>query len=254
MVSFMADVVGIRDDMYIGKGNAYMREVSEAVRQGYEAGILEQRPTLVNLQCDIDHPTQSMADALHLIRHFGGVENLKGKKIAMSWAYSPSVHKPRAVPQSAILYASMMGMNVTLAHPEGMELDPEIVSQCESYAENEGGSFRITNDFEDGFKGADVVYPKAWCPTVFFKPPVGNDSEEEAQAIVDQHKDWKTTSEHMEMCNQNALYLHCLPADRGHEVNNDVMDKTEGPGWRSAIFDEAENRLHAQKAIMSLLM
>ncbi len=90
MVSFMADVIGIRDDMYIGKGNTYMREVSEAVKAGNEDGILEQRPTLVNLQCDIDHPTQSMADMLHIIHEFGGVENLKGKKIAMSWAYSPS--------------------------------------------------------------------------------------------------------------------------------------------------------------------
>jgi N-acetylornithine carbamoyltransferase len=182
---------------------------------------------------------------------FGG---FKGVNFTMSWAYSPSVHKPRAVPQSAILYATMMGMNVTLAHPEGMELDPEIIQQCEAYADNEGGSFRITHDFEDGFKGADVVYPKAWCPTVFFKPPIGNDSEEEAQAIFNQHKDWKTTSEHMDLCNPNAIYMHCLPADRGHEVNNDVMDKTEGPGWRSAIFDEAENRMHVQKAVMSLIM
>jgi ornithine carbamoyltransferase len=99
-----------------------------------------------------------------------------------------------------------------------------------------------------------VVYPKAWCPTVFFKPPVGNDSESEAQAIFDQHKDWKTTSEMMELTAKNSIYLHCLPADRGHEVNNDVMDKTEGPGWRSAIYDEAENRMHVQKAVMSLIM
>ena len=84
MISFMADVIGIRDDMYIGKGNAYMHTVSEAVQEGYRDGVLEQRPTLVNLQCDIDHPTQCMADMLHIIHHFGGVENLKGKKIAMT--------------------------------------------------------------------------------------------------------------------------------------------------------------------------
>ena len=90
MISFMADVIGIRDDMYIGKGNKYMHEVVDAVTQGNKDGILEQKPTLVNLQCDIDHPTQAMADMLHIIHEFGGVENLKGKKIAMSWAYSPS--------------------------------------------------------------------------------------------------------------------------------------------------------------------
>ncbi|HSN58861.1 MAG TPA: knotted carbamoyltransferase YgeW, partial [Clostridiaceae bacterium] len=102
MVSFMADVIGIRDDMYIGKGNAYMHEFSEAVRQGNKDGILEQAPTLVNLQCDIDHPTQSMADMLHIINEFGGIENLKGKKIAMTWAYSPSYGKPLSVPQGIV--------------------------------------------------------------------------------------------------------------------------------------------------------
>ena len=99
MVSFMADVIGIRDDMYIGKGNAYMHEVVDSVTQGYKDGILEQKPTLVNLQCDIDHPTQCMADMLHIIHEFGGVENLKGKKLAMTWAYSPSYGKPLSVPQ-----------------------------------------------------------------------------------------------------------------------------------------------------------
>ncbi len=206
---------------------------------------------VINMEDDIYHPCQGLADMLTVKETFG---DFKGVNFTMSWAYSPSVHKPRAVPQSAILYATMMGMNVTLAHPKGMELDPNIISQCESYAENEGGSFRITNDFADGFEGADVVYPKAWCPTVFFKPPVGNDSEDEAKQIFEQYKSWKTTSELMDTTSKNSIYLHCLPADRGHEVNNDVMDKTDGPGWRSAIFDEAENRLHVQKAIMSLVM
>ena len=90
MISFMADVIGIRDDMYIGKGNTYMHEVVDSVKQGNIDGVLEQKPTLVNLQCDIDHPTQCMADMAHCIRELGGVENLKGKKIAMTWAYSPA--------------------------------------------------------------------------------------------------------------------------------------------------------------------
>ena len=118
MVSFMADVIGIRDDMYIGKGNAFMREVSEAVRQGFLDGVLEQRPTLVNLQCDIDHPTQAMADMLHLIDCFGGAENLKGKKLAMTWAYSPSYGKPLSVPQGVIGLMTRFGMEVVLAHPK----------------------------------------------------------------------------------------------------------------------------------------
>ena len=122
MISFMADVIGIRDDMYIGKGNAYMHTVSEAVQEGYRDGVLEQRPTLVNLQCDIDHPTQCMADMLHIINHFGGVEKLKGKKIAMSWAYSPSYGKPLSVPQGVIGLMTRFGMDVVLAHPEGYKV------------------------------------------------------------------------------------------------------------------------------------
>ena len=122
MISFMADVIGIRDDMYIGKGNAYMHEVVDSVTQGHKDGILEQKPTLVNLQCDIDHPTQCMADMLHIIHEFGGLENLKGKKLAMTWAYSPSYGKPLSVPQGVIGLMTRMGMEVVLAHPEGYEV------------------------------------------------------------------------------------------------------------------------------------
>ncbi|MDU5755813.1 MAG: knotted carbamoyltransferase YgeW, partial [Veillonella sp.] len=135
MISFMADVIGIRDDMYIGKGNAYMHQVSDAVKEGHEDGVLEQRPTLVNLQCDIDHPTQIMADAAHIIKEFGGVENLKGKKIAMTWAYSPSYGKPLSVPQGAIGLFTRLGMEVVLAHPEGYEVMPEVEEIAKKQAE-----------------------------------------------------------------------------------------------------------------------
>lgn len=206
---------------------------------------------ILNMEDDIYHPFQGLADMLTVKEYFGGFE---GVNFTMSWAYSPSVHKPRAVPQSAVLYASMMGMNVTLAHPEEMELAPDIVQACQQYASDEGGSFRITNDFNDGFENADVVYPKAWCPTALFLPPVGEDDFEKAQVIMDQYKDWKTTAETMEVTAENSIYMHCLPADRGYEVDSEVLDKTEGPGWRSIAFDEAENRLHVQKAVMSLVM
>ena len=126
MVSFMADVIGIRDDMYIGKGNKYMHDVVNAVTDGHRQGVLEQKPTLVNLQCDIDHPTQCMADMLHVIHEFGGVENLKGKKVAMTWAYSPSYGKPLSVPQGVIGLMTRFGMDVVLAHPEGYEIMPEV--------------------------------------------------------------------------------------------------------------------------------
>ena len=145
MVSFMADVIGIRDDMYIGKGYTYMKTVADSVEEGYKDGVLEQRPTLVNLQCDIDHPTQAMADLLHVINYFGGVENLKGKKIAMTWAYSPSYGKPLSVPQGIIGLFSRFGMDVVLAHPEGYEIMKDVEDVAEKNAKASGGSFKVVN-------------------------------------------------------------------------------------------------------------
>src|SRR5450759_1511855 len=119
MISFMTEAIGIRDDMFLGEGNKYMREFGASLQEGYESGILHQRPTIVNLQCDIDHPTQSLADLMHLKNTFGSVENLRGKKIAMTWAYSPSYGKPLSVPQAIIGLMSRLGMNISLAFPEG---------------------------------------------------------------------------------------------------------------------------------------
>jgi len=128
MISFMAEVIGIRDDMYLGEGNKYMREVSAAVQEGFEKGVLHQRPNVINLQCDIDHHTQAMADLVHLKQHFGSLENLRGKKIAMSWAYSPSYGKPLSVPQGLISLLTRFGMDVRLAHPSGYDLMPDTLA------------------------------------------------------------------------------------------------------------------------------
>lgn len=206
---------------------------------------------VLNMEDDIYHPFQGLADVLTVKEKFGG---FKGVKFTMSWAYSPSVHKPRAVPQSAILFATMLGMDVTLAHPKGMELDPKIIQQCKTYSKVNNGSFRITNDFKDGVEGTNVVYPKAWCATPIFQPPVGENDPKKTQAIFDQHKDWICTKEIMDIAAKDAIYLHCLPCDRGYEVSNEVIDKTSGSGWLSAAFDEAENRLHVEKAVMTLVM
>ncbi|MCL4395365.1 MAG: N-acetylornithine carbamoyltransferase [Chloroflexi bacterium] len=206
---------------------------------------------VLNMEDDVYHPFQGLADVLTVKEKFGGFH---GVNFVMSWAYSPSVHKPRAVPQSAILYATMMGMNVTLAHPEGMELDPQVLAKCSEYAATNGGSFNVVNEFDRAMQGAHVVYPKAWCALPIFKPPLGQSDGKKTQAIFDQHKDWICTKDTMALADKNAVYMHCLPCDRGYEVTNDVIDKTGGTGWRSAAFDEAENRLHVQKAVMSLVM
>jgi knotted carbamoyltransferase YgeW len=134
MISFCAEAIGIRDDMYLGAGNAYMREVGRALDEGYAEGVLPQRPAVINLQCDIDHPTQSMADLAWLQEHFGGLENLRGKKIAMTWAYSPSYGKPLSVPQGIIGLMTRFGMDVTLAHPEGYDLIPDVLEVARKFA------------------------------------------------------------------------------------------------------------------------
>ncbi|MGI5935883.1 MAG: knotted carbamoyltransferase YgeW [Oscillospiraceae bacterium] len=224
MISFMADVIGIRDDMYIGKGNAYMREVAAAVDDGYRAGVLQQRPCLVNLQCDIDHPTQCMADMLHLIHEFGGVENLRGRKIAMTWAYSPSYGKPLSVPQGVIGLMTRFGMEVTLAHPEGYEIMPQVEEIARKNALRSGGSFTKTNSMEEAFRDADIVYPKSWAPfaamekrtKLYEDGDFGGIKELEKEMLAQNvlHKDWECTEEMMKRTkNGQALYLHCLPAD-----------------------------------------
>ena len=163
MVSFMADVIGIRDDMFIGEGHKYQTTFMDAVKEGYRDGILEQQPTLVNLQCDVDHPTQCMADMLHVIHYFGGVENLKGKKVAMTWAYSPSYGKPLSVPQGVIGLFTRFGMDVTLAHPEGYDVMPEVEEVARRNCEKYGSKFHKTNSMAEAFTDADIVYPKSWA-------------------------------------------------------------------------------------------
>ena len=253
MISFMADIIGIRDDMYIGKGNAYMREVSEAVKQGNKDGILEQRPTLVNLQCDIDHPTQSMADMLHIIHEFGGIENLKGKKIAMSWAYSPSYGKPLSVPQGIVGLMTRMGMDVVLAHPEGYEIMSDVEEVAKANAAKSGGSFTKTNSMEEAFRDADIVYSKSWAPFVAMEKRTelyGNgDSdgikalEKELLAQNAEHKDWACTEEMMKLTKAGkATYMHCLPADitgvscEEGEVDASVFDRYRIPLYKQASY------------------
>jgi knotted carbamoyltransferase YgeW len=254
MISFLAEVIGIRDDMYIGEGNRYMREFAEALDDGYATGVLEQRPSIINLQCDIDHPTQAMSDTMHLINHFGGVDQLKGKKLAMSWAYSPSYGKPLSVPQGVIGLLTRFGMDVTLAHPAGYEVMPEVIDIAKRNARVAGGTFTQTNDMGEAFAGADVVYPKSWAPfgtmekrTELYR---NGDSdgidrlEQELLAQNGEHTDWECTDELMSSTSPDAssgeaLYLHCLPAD--------ISDVSCSRGEVSApVFDRFRELLYRQ--------
>ena len=253
MISFMADAIGIRDDMYIGKGNKYMHDVVDAVTQGHRDGVLEQKPTLVNLQCDIDHPTQAMADMDHIIHEFGGVENLKGKKIAMTWAYSPSYGKPLSVPQGVVGLMTRFGMDVVLAHPEGYEIMPEVEEVARKNAAASGGTFTKTNSMAEAFKDADIVYPKSWAPFAAMEKrtdlyakgdQAGIDAlEKELLKQNADHMDWCCTEELMKTTKDGkALYLHCLPADingvscdKG-EVEASVFDRYRTPLYKEASF------------------
>lgn len=253
MISFLSDIIGIRDDMYLGAGNAYMREVGAALDEAFADGVLPQRPGIINLQCDIDHPTQSMADLLHLKRTFGSLEELKGKKIAMTWAYSPSYGKPLSVPQGIIGLMTRFGMQVDLAFPEGYGLIPEVLDLAGKQAKESGGSFRIVNSMADAFADADIVYPKSWAPFHVMERRTGllrnNDQqglkelEKECLANNSRFRDWECTEEMMNRTRRGqGLYMHCLPADisgvscREGEVAATVFERFRVPLYRQAGY------------------
>jgi knotted carbamoyltransferase YgeW len=253
MISFLSDIIGIRDDMYLGAGNAYMREVGAALDEAFADGVLSQRPGIINLQCDVDHPTQVMADLLHLKNYFGSLEALKGKKIMMSWAYSPSYGKPLSVPQGIIGLMTRFGMQVDLAYPQGYGLIPEVVRLAEKQAKDSGGSFRVINSMDEAFTDADIVYPKSWAPFHVMQRRTEllrkNDHdglkslEKECLANNARFKDWECTEEKMKLTKDgNALYLHCLPADISGvscpegEVAGSVFERYRVPLYKQAGF------------------
>ncbi len=224
MISFLTEVIGIRDDMYPGLGDKYQREIISAVKYGYENGILAKLPAVINLQSDLDHPTQTLADLAKLSDYFGSLEYLRNKKMAITWAYSPSYGKPLSVPQGLIALMSRLGMKINLAYPEGYELMPEIVKIARDNTAESGGEFEICDSMEQAFAGADVVYPKSWAPlnimrerTVLMRQRdyAGLESlEKECLLQNAKHKKWECNKTMMSLTSQGeALYQHCLPAD-----------------------------------------
>jgi ornithine carbamoyltransferase len=224
-----SDGIAIRNIDW-GAGNQYIREVAAA-----------SRVPVLNMQCDVYHPFQILADLMTLIENFG--RNLRGKTINVSWAYAASYQKPLSVPQSLILLMNRFGMNVRLTHPPEYKLMPEIIEQAKDNARQSRGSFEIIDDFDAGFEGADIVYPKSWGASL-----TTTDDGESAQ-IGQKYTDWICDERRMALAAEHAIYMHCLPADRGIEVTDAVID-----GPHSRVYDEAENRMHAQKAVMALVM
>ncbi len=253
MISFLTEVVGIRDDMFIGKGHTYQQEVAVALDDGYKQGVLNQRPAVVNLQCDLDHPTQAMSDLLFIKNHFGGFENLKGKKIAMTWAYSPSYGKPLSVPQGVICLMTRYGMNVELAHPEGYDLLPDTIEVAKKNAAASGGSFKVSNSMESAFKDADIVYPKSWAPfkvmerrtALYEKSDQAGLKTLEKECLENnaKFKSWECDEPKMKLTKGGkAVYMHCLPADitdiscKAGEVSASVFEKARIGTYKEAGY------------------
>ena len=253
MISFLTQIIGIRDDMFLGAGHTYMLEVAEALEDGFNQGVLAQRPGIVNLQCDIDHPTQSMADLCWLKEHFGSLDALRGKKIAMTWAYSPSYGKPLSVPQGIIGLMTRFGMDVTLAHPPGYDLIPDVVDLAGRQARETGGSFRQVTSMEEAFEGADIVYPKSWAPYQVMQKRTDllrakdqdglKELEKQCLAHNAEYKNWECDEAKMKRTKGGeALYMHCLPADitdvscKAGEVSASVFEKYRIPTYKEAGY------------------
>jgi ornithine carbamoyltransferase len=211
-------------------GNSYINEVAR-----------NSRVPVLNMQCDIYHPFQCLADLMTIIEKKG--RDLRKKKIVVSWAYAASYLKPISVPQSLILQMPRFGMDVTLSYPKEFQLMPEIEQQAQDEAKRWGTSFEIVHDMDEGMKDADIVYAKSWGPLMTTA------DGKEGKVLQDSHKDWIMDGRRMNLAKNDAIYMHPLPADRNVEVTDEVID-----GMHSVVYDEAENRLHVQKAVMALTM
>lgn len=243
ILAAMGHGICVRHDLVLNEGNTYMRRMAAAANV-----------PIINMQCDVDHPTQTLADLMTIREKFG--TNLQGLKIAVSWAFAPSYAKPLSVPQGLIMLMTRFGMHVSLAHPPGYKLVDRTVEAARSNAAKSGGKFEMVDEMEAAFADADVVYPKSWGVfDLMLARQQAKTKEEVAEnqraclASNAKFKNWICDDRRMKLAKPSAVYMHCLPADRGSEVTDAVID-----GPQSVVFQEAENRLHTAKAIMACTM
>ncbi len=228
VLSRYGDGIAIRHCAY-QEGNAYLTEVAR------HADV-----PVLNMQCDVYHPCQILADFLTIRERFG---NTRGLKLGVAWTCAPNYVRPLSVPQSLILLMPRFGIDVTLAYPPEFKLMPHIEEQAQANAKAAGTTFEISHEFEDAFRDADAVVPKSWGPLVTTQ------DVEVGLRLIEKYPTWRCDQERMRLGKPHMIYMHPLPADRGREVADDVID-----GPQSVIYDEAENRLHVQKALMALTM
>ncbi len=211
-------------------GNGYLNDVAKNCRV-----------PVLNMQCDVYHPFQCLADLMTIMEKKG--RDLRRKKIVVSWAYAASYLKPISVPQSLILQMPRFGMDVVLSYPKEFMLMPEIEAEAAAQAKKFGTGFEIVHDMDEGCRDADVIYAKSWGPLLTTSDGA------KGKVLQDSYKDWIMDQRRLRLAKDDAIYMHPLPADRNIEVTDEVID-----GPNSVVYDEAENRLHAQKAVMALTM
>ena len=251
MLGMNAHALGVRHDLILGQGQTFIRDVRTGI-EGYLAATNDERTVpIVNLQCDVDHPTQSLADLLFLREKLG---SLAGKKIAVSWAYSPSYAKPLSVPQGLVTLLSRYGADLVLAHPEGYELLDEPMRIAKENAERTGGSLRVTHSMDEAFEDAVVVYPKSWGPLDLMRARAAAKTKDELAEIERRalernarHKDWICDERRMGLTSDSrAQYMHCLPADIGAEVSPGVMET-----YRIDLAREANKKVYVIMAMLA---
>ena len=256
MLGMNAHALGIRHDLILGEGHRFMRSVKRGIDDYLAATDDSRTVPVVNLQCDVDHPTQTLADLMWLRECFPG--GLEGKKIAVSWAYSPSYAKPLSVPQGLAMLLTRYGAEVVVAHPEGYRLTDDPLATAHAHAALSGGSFRVTSSMDDAFSGADAVYPKSWGPhdLMLERVAANHASDKTRMAAIERealernagHRDWICDDRRMAMTrNGAALYLHCLPADIGAEVSPGVMNEQ-----RVNVAREANKKLYVIMALLAI--
>ncbi len=236
VLSRMGHGIACRNCFY-GIGNEYLNELARW-----------SSVPVMSLQDDLYHPMQGIADLMTMQEYFG--KNLKGLKVTISWAYATSHAKPLSVPQTQILLLTRYGMDVTVAAPKEFPLMKKIVDKAQLNAEKGGGKLSFTDDMNTGFEGAHIVIPKNWGGFANFDEFEDNEEYRKAmKSNLEKYKNWICDEDRMKLASPEVKYMHALPADRGNEVTDSVID---GPA--SIIYDEAENRLHTAKSIMALTM
>lgn len=255
MLGMNAHALGVRHDLILGEGNAFMRDVKKGIDDYLAATKDPRKVPVVNLQCDVDHPTQTLADLCWLRESFP--EGLAGKKVAVSWAYSPSYAKPLSVPQGLVMLLTRFGAHVTLAHPEGYRLMEPCLESAKRHAAESGGSFRVTGSMDEAFEGAVAVYPKSWGPYDLMLERVDANRKRDAKRMTEieqaalarnaGHKDWICDERRMGLTKGgDALYMHCLPADIGAEVSPGVMAR-----HTVNVAREANWKVHVVMALLA---